>query len=101
MSPGSTLIIIFMVVVMIYCVGGCFFNRFVQGAKGVDQIPHFEWWVSCCDAAASGPSSLWNALCGRSKPTTSVSFQMQSNQGLIDVDDDEDVDEDAEDRLYE
>lgn len=44
LSPGSILLIIFFVLVLIYIIGGMLYLRFAHGARGKEQIPNYDFW---------------------------------------------------------
>lgn len=96
MSPMTALIVMGFLFGGVYCVGGCLYNRAFFASKGVQQIPHYEFWSSCCE---KGPA----AICGLFSPKPrQQSMMMTMQQGLVDDDDDDDMDDDdAEERLYD
>ncbi|XP_031549283.1 cation-dependent mannose-6-phosphate receptor-like [Actinia tenebrosa] len=53
-SPGSILLIIFLIVVSVYLVLGFLYQRFVAGAKGFEQIPNFNMWRAFGNLQADG-----------------------------------------------
>ena len=64
----------------------------------MDQIPNADFWSGCCDIFVSGPYRLFCGDGNAPKPST-VSHQLHS--GLIESDDDDVDEDDAEDRLYD
>ncbi|XP_077866878.1 cation-dependent mannose-6-phosphate receptor-like [Saccoglossus kowalevskii] len=45
-GPGAVIILIFLVVIFLYCGLGCVIKRAIYNAKGADQVPHYEFWMS-------------------------------------------------------
>lgn len=54
LSFGSIIIIVFVCVLVLYLVGGFLYNRFVLGAKGVEQIPNYSFWQDFGNLQADG-----------------------------------------------
>ncbi|XP_035697321.1 cation-dependent mannose-6-phosphate receptor-like [Branchiostoma floridae] len=54
LSVGSVLVLIFVVVVGCYFLFGFLYQRFVVGAKGMEQIPHFSFWKDFGNLQADG-----------------------------------------------
>lgn len=54
LSVGSILLIVFFSLAAVYLIGGILYNRFVRGAKGVDQIPNYRFWEDCGNLQADG-----------------------------------------------
>ena len=49
-SSSNVGLIVFLVIlslILVYFIGGFCYNRFVLGAKGVDQIPHYHLCEAC------------------------------------------------------
>lgn len=46
LSTGSVLVIIFVVFVSVYFVGGALALKFLRGAEGREMIPNYDFWVS-------------------------------------------------------
>jgi hypothetical protein len=45
LSPGSILLIVFFVGIFVYLVGGILVLRYARGARGVEQIPNYTFWI--------------------------------------------------------
>ncbi|XP_069111001.1 cation-dependent mannose-6-phosphate receptor-like [Argopecten irradians] len=45
LSPGSVMLIIFFVLLLVYIIGGILFMRYVRKAQGVEMIPNREMWA--------------------------------------------------------
>eukprot|EP00041_Stephanoeca_diplocostata_P018349 m.383810 g.383810 ORF g.383810 m.383810 type:complete len:408 (-) comp20984_c0_seq3:209-1432(-) len=95
-SPGTVIVITVAAFVGVYLVVGVMYNRFVNGARGVEQLPNYSFWGSLCSNIASGPGGLVRMARGRKVNKISQNF----HGGLLDDDDDEEDLEDAEDRQY-
>ncbi|CAH1240188.1 M6PR [Branchiostoma lanceolatum] len=54
LSVGSVLVLIFVVVVGCYFLFGFLYQRYVVGAKGMEQIPHFSFWKDFGNLQADG-----------------------------------------------
>ncbi|NP_001088864.1 mannose-6-phosphate receptor (cation dependent) S homeolog [Xenopus laevis] len=66
LSVGSILLIVFAVLVAVYIVGGFLYQRFVVGAKGMEQFPNITFWQELGNLMADG----CDFVC-RSRPRTS------------------------------
>jgi len=53
-SAGSVLVIVVVVFLSIYFVGGCLYRRIVVGAKGMDQVPNLKFWQKAGNMMADG-----------------------------------------------
>jgi hypothetical protein len=53
-GTGAVLVIIFVVVLFVYIVGGILFLRFARGATGQDMIPNRLMWLSLTSYAIDG-----------------------------------------------
>ncbi|KAI1324871.1 mannose 6-phosphate receptor domain-containing protein [Xylariaceae sp. FL0255] len=51
-GPGSVFAIILVIAVLVYVVGGVFYNRTVENARGWRQLPNYSLW-----------SGLWSFVC--------------------------------------
>ncbi|KAM3912862.1 cation-dependent mannose-6-phosphate receptor isoform 1-T2 [Leptodactylus fuscus] len=54
LSVGSILLIVFAVLVGIYIIGGFLYQRFVVGAKGMEQFPNITMWKELGNLVADG-----------------------------------------------
>ncbi|KAK3737157.1 hypothetical protein RRG08_016462 [Elysia crispata] len=54
LSVGSILLIVFFSVAFVYLVVGFLYSRFVLGAKGMEQIPNYEFWKDFGNLQADG-----------------------------------------------
>ncbi|XP_056385135.1 cation-dependent mannose-6-phosphate receptor [Hyla sarda] len=54
LSVGSILLIVFAVLVGLYIIGGFLYQRFVVGAKGMDQFPNITFWRELGNLVADG-----------------------------------------------
>lgn len=54
LSVGSIVLIVFFCVAAIYLVAGGLYQRFVLGAKGIEQIPNYEFWKDFGNLQADG-----------------------------------------------
>jgi hypothetical protein len=93
LPPFKTLFWLVVVLLGIYCVVGVGYNRIIGGARGVEQIPHTAFWSACC--------ALPCAVCGNSAVQKPASTFINMHQGLIDDDEEDEVDDDAEDKLFD
>jgi cation-dependent mannose-6-phosphate receptor len=46
-GPGSVFAIIFFIAVLVYLIGGVFYQRTVAHARGWRQLPNYTFWSSC------------------------------------------------------
>lgn len=67
LSPGSIMLIILIVVGSIYITLGFLYQRFMVGAKGMEQIPHYNFWRDCGSLQADGCNYM--CRCSESRPT--------------------------------
>lgn len=67
LSPGSIMLIILIVVGSIYITLGFLYQRFMVGAKGMEQIPHYSFWRDCGSLQADGCNYM--CRCSESRPT--------------------------------
>ncbi|CAG5124759.1 unnamed protein product [Candidula unifasciata] len=44
LSPGSVMVIIFFVLLIVYILGGLLFQKFIRKAQGVEIIPNYVFW---------------------------------------------------------
>ncbi|KAM8924521.1 cation-dependent mannose-6-phosphate receptor [Pelodytes ibericus] len=65
LSVGSILLIVFAVLVAVYLIGGFLYQRFVVGAKGMEQFPNITFWQEFGNLIADG----CDFVC-RSRPRT-------------------------------
>ncbi|XP_013385262.1 cation-dependent mannose-6-phosphate receptor [Lingula anatina] len=54
LSAGSVIIIIFISLMALYCIVGLLYQRFVRGAKGMEQIPNYAFWQDFGNLQADG-----------------------------------------------
>ncbi|XP_053306315.1 cation-dependent mannose-6-phosphate receptor [Spea bombifrons] len=54
LSAGSILLIVFAVLVALYLIGGFVYQRFVVGAKGMEQFPNITFWQEFGNLVADG-----------------------------------------------
>ncbi|GFO34503.1 cation-dependent mannose-6-phosphate receptor-like [Plakobranchus ocellatus] len=54
LSVGSILVIIFISLTAVYLIVGFLYSRFVLGAKGMEQIPNYEFWKDFGNLQADG-----------------------------------------------
>ncbi|XP_040294628.1 cation-dependent mannose-6-phosphate receptor [Bufo bufo] len=54
LSVGSILLIVFAVLIAIYIIGGFLYQRFVVGAKGMEQFPNITFWRDLGNLVADG-----------------------------------------------
>ncbi|XP_076451941.1 cation-dependent mannose-6-phosphate receptor-like [Babylonia areolata] len=54
LSIGSIILIVFFCVAAVYLVAGALYQRFVLGAKGIEQIPNYEFWKDFGNLQADG-----------------------------------------------
>ena len=54
MGAGAVLVIIFVVLLAVYLIGGMVFLRFRQGASGLDMIPNRSMWLNVTSHAIDG-----------------------------------------------
>ncbi|XP_069836258.1 cation-dependent mannose-6-phosphate receptor [Dendropsophus ebraccatus] len=54
LSVGSILLIVFAVLVGVYIIGGFLYQRFVVGAKGMEQFPNITFWRELGNLVADG-----------------------------------------------
>ncbi|OCT71337.1 hypothetical protein XELAEV_18034317mg [Xenopus laevis] len=66
LGVGSILLIVFAVLVAVYIIGGFLYQRFVVGAKGMEQFPNITFWQELGNLMADG----CDFVC-RSRPRTS------------------------------
>eukprot|EP00038_Savillea_parva_P029641 m.72422 g.72422 ORF g.72422 m.72422 type:complete len:396 (-) comp8782_c1_seq1:3137-4324(-) len=93
MTPSGALLVTVAVLFSVYIVVGFSYNRFVNGERGLNQVPHYEFWSSCFNNVAAGPGALSKMLIGKPKPS---SISQNFHPGLLDDEDDEDELEDAD-----
>ncbi|XP_072279938.1 cation-dependent mannose-6-phosphate receptor [Pyxicephalus adspersus] len=54
LSVGSILLIVFAVLLAVYIIGGFIYQRFVVGAKGIEQFPNITFWQEFGNLVADG-----------------------------------------------
>ncbi|XP_018426806.1 PREDICTED: cation-dependent mannose-6-phosphate receptor [Nanorana parkeri] len=54
LSVGSILLIVFAVILAVYIIGGFLYQRFVVGAKGIEQFPNITFWQEFGNLVADG-----------------------------------------------
>jgi len=94
MSPSGALLVTVAVLFSIYLIVGFSYNRFVNGERGLNQVPNYEFWSSCFNNVAAAPGAIGSMVVGKPKPN---SFSHNNfHPGLLDDEDDEDELEDAD-----
>lgn len=54
LSAGSVILIVGVCLVAVYLIGGFLYQRLVVGAKGMEQIPNYAFWVEVGNLSADG-----------------------------------------------
>lgn len=54
LSAGSIILIVAFCLVAAYLIGGFLYQRLIVGAKGMDQIPNYAFWVEVGNLSADG-----------------------------------------------
>lgn len=54
LSAGSIILIVGVCLVAVYLIGGFLYQRLIVGAKGMDQIPNYAFWVEVGNLSADG-----------------------------------------------
>ncbi|KAL8597674.1 hypothetical protein ACOMHN_012641 [Nucella lapillus] len=54
LSIGSIIIIVFFCLTCVYLIAGGLYQRFILGAKGIEQIPNYEFWKDFGNLQADG-----------------------------------------------
>lgn len=54
LSAGSIILIVGVCLVAVYLIGGFLYQRLVVGAKGMEQIPNYAFWVEVGNLSADG-----------------------------------------------
>ncbi|XP_066028020.1 cation-dependent mannose-6-phosphate receptor-like [Pocillopora verrucosa] len=67
LSAGSIMLIILIVVGSIYLILGFLYQRYMVGAKGMEQIPNYNFWKDCGSLQADGCNFM--CRCSESSPT--------------------------------
>ncbi|XP_068700448.1 cation-dependent mannose-6-phosphate receptor-like [Montipora foliosa] len=67
LSPGSIMLIILLVVGLVYLILGFLYQRFMAGAKGLEQIPNYDFWKDCGSLQADGCNYM--CRCSEAHPT--------------------------------
>ncbi|XP_046851392.1 cation-dependent mannose-6-phosphate receptor-like, partial [Xenia sp. Carnegie-2017] len=67
-SPGSVFIIIIAIIVFLYLLLGFLYQRFIVGAKGMEQIPNYLMWREFGALQADGCNYICRGR-GRKEPT--------------------------------
>ncbi|XP_067884520.1 cation-dependent mannose-6-phosphate receptor [Heterodontus francisci] len=85
LSTGSILLILFVVLVTLYILGGSLYQRLVVRAKGVEQFPNHSFWSELGNLTADG----CDFVC-RSKPRNpAASYRGVGDEQLGEEDEDE------------
>ncbi|EDO46637.1 predicted protein [Nematostella vectensis] len=66
LSPGSIILIVFVIVACVYLFLGFLYQRFIVGAKGMEQIPNYNLWKNFGSLQADGCNFL--CRCADAKP---------------------------------
>jgi hypothetical protein len=77
LSGGTIFIIILLVLVVVYILGGVLYNRFKQNQTGLALLPHPSFWLLIAVLFVTGCKSTLNYVrnCGRGTPTSSTSYE--------------------------
>lgn len=67
LSPGSIMLIILLVVGSVYLMLGFLYQRYMAGAKGLEQIPNYDFWRDCGSLQADGCNFM--CRCSEARPT--------------------------------
>lgn len=67
LSPGSIMLIILLVVGSVYLMLGFLYQRYMAGAKGLEQIPNYDFWKDCGSLQADGCNFM--CRCSEARPT--------------------------------
>ncbi|KAG8009983.1 Cation-dependent mannose-6-phosphate receptor, partial [Nibea albiflora] len=54
LSNGSIILIIGLCLVAVYLIGGFLYQRLIVGAKGMEQVPNYAFWVEVGNLSADG-----------------------------------------------
>lgn len=54
LSVGSIIVIIFLLLASLYVIAGFIYQRFIAGAKGMEQIPNYSFWKDFGNLTADG-----------------------------------------------
>jgi cation-dependent mannose-6-phosphate receptor len=57
-GPGSVFGLIFVIAVLVYLIGGIFYNRAITHARGWRQLPNYSLWAGMWDSITVRPSQL-------------------------------------------
>eukprot|EP01084_Bolivina_argentea_P286286 491089_1 len=63
LSAGSVFLIIFIVILLTYCILGCAYNSFYHGRVGMDAIPNKQKWSNLGRYSQSGCEVTRDTLC--------------------------------------
>lgn len=67
LSPGSIMLIILIVVGTVYLLLGFLYQRYIAGAKGLEQIPNYDFWRDFGSLQADGCNFM--CRCSEARPT--------------------------------
>lgn len=93
LSTGTILFITALTLFLTYLTLGTLYNRFFLGARGIEQLPNHELWMSLCGKIGDGVAFVLQ--CGRpsnAKENTSVSYEKVT----MDIEEDSSEGEDLE-----
>ena len=62
LSGGSIFLIILLVAVVLYLVGGVLFNKYRRGATGTDVLPNKAFWLDLPGLVAEGCRFSWHKI---------------------------------------
>ena len=63
LSGGSIFLIMFVVVMVTYCILGCAYNSFYHGRVGMDAVPNKDTWTDCMRYNKAGWATTRDVLC--------------------------------------
>lgn len=70
LSAGSIILIIGVVLLAVYLIGGFLYQRLIVGAKGMEQFPNYAFWVEFGNLAADGCDFVCRTKGNREEPPT-------------------------------
>lgn len=70
LSTGSILLIVCVSCLTVYMISGVLYQRFVVGAKGIDQFPNFGFWSEIGNLSADGCDFVCRSRGSREEPPT-------------------------------
>ncbi|XP_033122736.1 cation-dependent mannose-6-phosphate receptor-like isoform X2 [Anneissia japonica] len=88
LSLGSILIILFVCVIFVYILGGFVYQRFIIGAKGMEQFPNIAFWRDFGNLVADGCDCVF-----RTKPKSEPKLYKGIGDDQLGLDEDEEQDD--------